>query len=175
MKIHMPKVKLEVKMNVRKEKESDVNQITEIHNKAFTVTDEGKIVENLRKNKNLTISLVCEIDGNPAGHIAYSPVRNREKIMGVGLGPVAVLPSMQQQGIGSELVKEGNAKAFEMGFKKIFVLGEPGYYSRFGFTLAKEYNYYCIFDSEGNHFMTLGELSKESEKTVVYYGKEFNR
>ena len=42
-------------MKIRIEKESDVNQITEIHNQAFTGPDEGKIVENLRKNKNLTL------------------------------------------------------------------------------------------------------------------------
>jgi putative acetyltransferase len=161
-------------MKIRIEKESDVNQITEIHNQAFTGPDEGKIVENLRKNKNLTLSLVCEINGKLTGHIAYSPIRKQEEIIGVGLAPVAVLPSMQNQGIGSQLIKYGNAQAFEMGFKRIFVLGGPEYYSRFGFTLAKEYNYYCDYDPEGNHFMVQGELSKETEKTIAYYCKEFN-
>ena len=162
-------------MEIRAEKESEINQITEIHNKAFNNPDEGKIVENLRKNGNLTISLVCEINGTLAGHIAYSPVINQNnKTMGIGLGPVAVLPSIQNQGIGSQLIEYANKNAFNMNFRKIFVLGYPKYYYRFGFVLAKEYNYYCEFDSEGNHFMDLGAQTKEPEKTIVYYCEEFN-
>ncbi len=162
-------------MKIRSEKESDINQITEIHNQAFTGPDEGKIVESLRKNKNLTISLVCEINGKPTGHIAYSPIRNKnEEIIGVGLAPVAVLPALQNQGIGSQLIEQGNKEAFYMGFNKIFVLGDPEYYSRFGFVSAKEYNYYCEYDPEGNHFMIKGELSESSGKTIVYYCREFN-
>lgn len=88
--------------------------------------------------------------------------------------PVAVLPSMQKQGIGSKLIEEGNKEALGMGYKKIFVLGDPAYYSRFGFVPAREYNYYCEFDQEGEHFMVLGSEAKEPEKTMVYYGKEFN-
>jgi putative acetyltransferase len=162
-------------MKIRAEKDSDINQITEIHNQAFSGPDEGKIVKNLRKNKALTISLVCEVDGKLAGHIAYSPIRNKnEEVIGIGLAPVAVLPSLQNQGIGSKLIEHGNKEAFDMGFKKIFVLGDPEYYSRFGFVSAKEYNYYCEYDPEGNHFMIQGELSKASGETIVYYCAEFN-
>ena len=162
-------------MKMRREQESDVDQITEIHNQAFNGMDEGKIVKNLRENKNLTISLVCEIDGKVVGHIAYSPIRNKNgEIIGIGLAPIGVLPSFQNQGIGSRLIEQGNKQAFDLGFKKIFVLGDPQYYSRFGFVLAKNYNYYCEYDPEGDHFMMQGELSKVLEKTIVYYCKEFN-
>ena len=160
-------------MKIRTEKEADIDQIAEIHNTAFAGPDESKIVESLRKNGNLTISLVCEIEGKLAGHIAYSPIKNKVTI-GVGLAPVAVLPTMQNKEIGSLLIEHGSEKAFEMGFNKIFVLGAPKYYSRFGFVLAKEYNYFCDFDPEGNHFMVQGELQKEPKKTKVYYCKEFN-
>jgi putative acetyltransferase len=162
-------------LKIRAEKESDIKQITGVHNQAFKGADEGKIVEGLRRNKNLTISLVCEIDGKLAGHIAYSPIRNKnEEIIGIGLAPVAVLPSMHNQGIGSQLIKHGNKEVFEMGFKKIFVLGDLKYYSRFGFVLAKEYNYYCEYDPEGNHFMVLEEPLKKPGKTMIYYCKEFS-
>jgi putative acetyltransferase len=87
----------------------------------------------------------------------------------------AVLPDHQNKGIGFKLVIEGNAYAFEKGFKKIFVLGDTEYYHRFGFELAKNYNYYSEFDPEGEHFMIMGkELKKEPEKTVVNYCGEFN-
>jgi len=128
-------------MKIRTEKESDIDQIIEIHNQAFKGTDEGKIVENLRKNKNLIISLVYEINDKLTGHIAYSPIRSqKEEIIGIGLAPIAVLPALQKQGIGSKLIEHGNKQSFNKGFKKIFVLGGPKYYSRFGFVSAKEYN-----------------------------------
>jgi len=162
-------------MNIRSEISSDSSQVTAIHDLAFKGPDEGRIVEALRKSGNLTISLVCEIDGKIAGHIAYSPIKNKDnETIGLGLAPIAVLSSMQKQGIGSLLIEEGNWQAIEMGYKKIFVLGDTAYYHRFGFVPAREYNYYCDFDPEGEHFMLLGAEEKEKEKTMVYYCREFN-
>ena len=163
-------------MIIRKEDESDIANITTVHNQAFDGLDEGKIVKNLRKNDNLTISLVAEANGKIIGHIAYSPIYSKNKeIIGIGLAPVAVLPSHQKQGIGSRLIDKGNEIALSEGFERIFVLGDPGYYCRFGFKIAKNHNYFSSFDPEGNHFMVLGEkLKKESEKTSVHYCKEFN-
>jgi putative acetyltransferase len=161
-------------MNVREEKESDILQITNIHDKAFRGHDEGKIVENLRKNGNLKISLVCEMRNKLVGHIAYSPVYSKNKIIGLGLAPVAVLPDFQKQGIGSTLIRRGNKMAVSKGFLKIFVLGDPDYYSRLGFEPAKRYNYFSKFDPEGNHFMILkNHIKPERKKTDVEYGKEF--
>ena len=163
-------------MIIREENESDIAKITTIHNQAFNGPDEGEIVEGLRKNDNLTISLVAEANGKIIGHIAYSPIYSKNKeIIGIGLAPVAVLPSHQKQGIGSKLIDKGNEIALSKGFERIFVLGDPDYYCRFGFKIAENYNYFSSFDPEGNHFMVLGEkLKKESEKTSVHYCKEFN-
>jgi len=163
-------------MIIREENESDIANITTVHNQAFNGPDEGEIVKNLRKNSNLTISLVAEADGKIIGHIAYSPIHNKSKeIIGIGLAPVAVSLSHQKQGIGSKLIEKGDQIALSKGFKKIFVLGDPEYYCRFGFKIAKNYNYFSSFDPEENHFMVLGEeLKKESEKASVHYCKEFN-
>lgn len=163
-------------MTIREETGSDTAGITFVHNQAFNGPDEGRIVENLRKNNNLTISLVAEIDNKIVGHIAYSPMHDKKRgIIGIGLAPVAALPSYQNQGIGAKLIEQGNKIAIEKGFKIIFVLGSPEYYFRFGFKLAKEYNYYSDFDPEAKHFMVLGkDLGKAPEKTLVYYCKEFN-
>ncbi len=163
-------------MIIREENESDIANITTVHNQAFNGPDEGEIVKNLRKNNNLTISLVAETDGKIVGHIAYSPIYSKNKeIIGIGLAPVAVSPSHQKQGVGSKLIERGNKIALSKGFKKVFVLGEVEYYCRFGFEIAKNHNYFSRFDPEGNHFMVLGEKpKKESEKTSVHYCKEFN-
>jgi predicted N-acetyltransferase YhbS len=60
-------------MKIREETEKDINKITKIHNQAFNGRDEGKIVKKLRSNRNLIISLVCELQGKLGGHIAYIP------------------------------------------------------------------------------------------------------
>ena len=163
-------------MNIRLENNSDIYQIENIHNQAFNNPDESKIVNKLRGNNNLTLSLVGEIDESLIGHIAYSPILNGyQKPIGIGLGPVGVIPAFQNQGIGSHLIEKGNKDVIKMGFDKIFVLGDPKYYSRFGFELAKDYNYFCDFDPKGNHFMILEPNKKRSEKTTVYYRDEFSR
>jgi putative acetyltransferase len=161
-------------MYIRNEKESDIQQITEIHKQAFKGTDEGRIVERLRGNKHLTISLVCEIDDKVVGHIAYSPIFHKDEVIGLGLAPVAVLPEFQKRGSGSALIKAGNELARSKGFTKIFVLGDPDYYLRFGFLPAKEYNYFSKYDPEGEHFMILkGDVKPEAEKIDIEYCKEF--
>ena len=163
-------------MHIRKEKDTDAIYIAYIHHQAFEGPDEARIVEALRNNHTLKISLVCEVDNKIVAHAAYSPIYHNEKIIGLGLAPVAVLPKYQNQGIGSELINEGNKIAFREGFNKIFVLGDYNYYSRFGFELAKKYNYASSFDPEGNNFMVLGKkLSKSDKEIEVHYCKEFNK
>ena len=57
----------------------------------------------------------------------------------IGLGPMAVVPSLQGRGIGSRLVDNGIRECRHLGNEIIVVLGYPDYYSRFGFTPASQY------------------------------------
>ncbi len=162
-------------MIIREGKEEEFDDITDVHDQAFGAPM-GNFVLNLRNNNNLIISLVAEIDGKIIGHIAYSPMYNKEsEIIGLGIGPVGVLPSLQKQGIGSKLTEKGNEIAWSKGIYKIFVLGDPEYYLSLGFELASNYNYFTILDPTGSNFFVTGEeLKKEPEKTFINYGKEFN-
>jgi putative acetyltransferase len=162
-------------MSIREEEEIDIDHITQLHNEVFNEPEEGTIVENLRNNNNLTISLIYEINGKIVGHIAYSPIYKEQEIIGLGLAPIAVLPEYQNQGIGSKLIRYGNSAALSKGYKKIFVLGLPDYYYRFGFHMAREYNYFSKFDLEGDHFMIMGDdLKNEAERVSVNYCNEFD-
>jgi putative acetyltransferase len=58
---------------------------------------------------------------------------------GAGLAPLSVLPEWQRQGIGSLLVNEGIAAVRTAGLGFVVVLGEPAYYSRFGFVAASRW------------------------------------
>jgi putative acetyltransferase len=95
---------------------------------------EHLIVEGLRADNSLTVSLVAELDGNVVGQIAFSPVMfDGEDCGWLGLGPVAVLPTLQRQGIGQALVNEGLKQIRGLGVQGCVLVGDPAFYRRFGF------------------------------------------
>jgi putative acetyltransferase len=83
-----------------------------------------------------TISLVAEVDGSVAGHIAFSPVsiEHDPEWQGYILAPLGVKPDQQGHGIGSALVLEGIRRLSDAGVNVVFVYGDPAYYGRFGFS-----------------------------------------
>lgn len=94
---------------------------------------EADIVAALRRDGDLTISLVAE-EGAIIGHVAFSPVTISDGAIGwYGLAPVSVAPSRQGQGIGAELIRRGLDELQALGAKGCVVLGDPAYYGRFGF------------------------------------------
>jgi putative acetyltransferase len=96
--------------------------------------NEARIVERLREAAALTVSLVATEDERILGHVAFSPVTVDGLSDGwFGLGPVAVVPDRQRQGIGTALIEAGLARLRAHGSKGCVVLGEPAYYRRFGF------------------------------------------
>ena len=82
----------------------------------------------------LTFSLVAEANGQVIGHIAASPVTiDGEAGDWYGLAPLSVAPERQHQGLGSQLVRRLLAELRMLPAGGCVVLGEPTYYSRFGF------------------------------------------
>ncbi|MBL8300067.1 MAG: N-acetyltransferase [Rhodanobacteraceae bacterium] len=124
---------------VRNETATDVAKASEIIEAAFrdhphSDGSESRIVQRLRTNGDLAISLVAE-DGNLlVGYAAFSPVTLSPTAPGwYGLGPVAVHPSHQAQGIGSALIHHGLNELISRGASGCVVFGSSGYYERFGF------------------------------------------
>ncbi len=126
-------------MIIRKEHASDAPTISRITEMAFrdmqhSSHTEQYIVDALRESGNLTLSLVAEQGQAVIGHIAISPVIISPCAQGwYGLGPLSVEPNSQQRGIGSALVQAALDLLKRSGAAGCVVLGEPGYYSRFGF------------------------------------------
>lgn len=54
----------------------------------------------------------------------------------LGLAPVSVSPRWRRQGIAAQLIEEGVKLAKAGAWEGIFVLGDPAYYERFGFSVS---------------------------------------
>jgi len=92
------------------------------------------IIEALRSAKALTVSLVAEVEGRVAGHIAFSPVTMSDGTKDwYGLGPVSVHPYFQRNGIGKALIREGLSRLKDLKAKGCCLVGHPQYYLQFGF------------------------------------------
>lgn len=124
---------------IRPERPDDAAAIAEVTRAAFAPVpysdgSEVGIVERLRADGDLAVSLVMVEDGAVAGHIAFSPVTISDGASGwFGLGPVSVLPERQGTGLGAALVRAGLAELQARGAAGCVLLGNPAYYARFGF------------------------------------------
>ncbi|TGG95443.1 N-acetyltransferase [Natronospirillum operosum] len=129
-------------IQIRSESPADIEQIHGVTEQAFANAPhsdhtEQHIVDALRRSEALTISQVAEVDGEVIGHVAISPVSISSGAIGwFGLGPISVLPEFQGQGAGSRLMKSALAELAAMGAAGCVVLGDPGYYGRFGFRVV---------------------------------------
>lgn len=113
-----------------------ISALTEaaFRNMPFSDGDEAQLVERLRADGDLALSLVAEDAERIVGHIAFSPVTLSDGSEGwFGLGPVSVWPELHGRSIGSALVKRGIADLRVRGARGIVLLGDPAYYARFGF------------------------------------------
>lgn len=132
---------------VRPEADGDADAVREVNIAAFrdhpiSRQTEHRIVDALRDAGALQLSLVAVTDGRVVGHIAFSDAG----LGGTGpawslLGPVAVLPELQGAGIGSALVESGLRELRDRGASGCVLVGDPAFYSRFGFTTFPDLSY----------------------------------
>lgn len=132
---------------IRTEQPDDIDDIFNVTRHAFagktySSGTEQLIVTQLREDGDLTLSLVAVKDKKIVGHIAFSPVTIQgEHFNWFGLGPVSVFPPMQRKGIGTTLINAGLRKMQAIGACGIALIGNPDYYSRFGFTSNNQLSY----------------------------------
>jgi len=95
--------------------------------------------------------LVAVGDGAVIGHVlaARGDLGGREV---VAVAPLAVRPSDQGEGVGGALVTELLARAEAAELPLIVLLGDPGYYRRFGFEPSGPLGISYRIDSDP-HFM----------------------
>jgi putative acetyltransferase len=124
---------------VRPEAPADHERVQEVHEAAFGRPDEARLVEALRRSERPTLSLVAEWAGRVEGHVFLSPVAIEgaaDAPPAAGLAPLGVAPAVQGRGVGGALMRAALSRAPSLGWRAVFLLGDPGYYARFGFVLA---------------------------------------
>lgn len=132
-----------VQLELREETPADVAAIHRLNASAFATDAEARLVDALRVNKALILSLVADAAGQIIGHIAFSPVvveSNGRELHGVGLAPMAVAPAHQRQGVGKKLIAEGLRRLRLAGHLLCVVVGHPDYYPRHGFVRASAHD-----------------------------------
>ena len=129
-------------LQIREERPGDQTAIYEVTRVAFEPMpysdgNEQELVDLLRENGALTISLVATRRDEVVGHVAFSPADSQTPGW-YSLGPVSVLPELQRQGIGRKLIGEGLDRLRSLGAVGCILVGDPRYYSQVGFQPAPE-------------------------------------
>ena len=172
-------------MIVRPEVENDFESIRELTVSAFTqsplgYSGEGELIDRIRVACCDGISLVADEGGCVVGHVLLSPATLRGAggvVIGMGLGPMAVRPQRQGEGIGALLVREAIVVLQQLGTPFLVVLGHPTYYTRFGFERASALGFFCGYpDVPDDAFMilVLDESMRSRLGGVVRYHDAFD-
>ncbi len=153
----------------------DFDQVIEVISLAFKTIpysnhDEDEIVARLAAAGDLAVDLVAMAGDVVVGFIAASPVTiGGERCDWYGLGPVAVLPEYQRQGIGQQLIEKSLKDLIMMHAEGCVVVGEPAYYQRFGFKTSAMIYYPSTPDG---YFLSL-VFKQNNKRGVVRYHDAF--
>lgn len=124
---------------IRPERPGDAPAIRHVTEAAFaghphSEGAEPAIVDALRAQGDLALSLVADAAGEVVGHVAFSRAILSDGGEGwLALGPIGVLPQRQGEGVGRALVEAGAAHWRTAGANGVVLLGDPALYGRFGF------------------------------------------
>lgn len=143
---------------IRREAGHDIGAIDAVHRRALA-TDDGTepaevgLVQALRLDEAWVpaLSLVAELGRNVVGHVVATEGELGESV-GLGLGPIGVLPECQGVGIGSGLLHAVLAAADALDYPLVALVGHLDYYPRFGFVPASSLGIEAPDPSWGAHF-----------------------
>lgn len=129
---------------IRPEKKAEYEMVHTIHQSAFKRDIEAQLVDRLRKTNyyHSELSLVIEEDNDLLGHLLFTRVvikDGNKTFPALALAPVGIKADYQGKKLGTQLVEEGLKKAKYLGHKLVIVLGDPKFYTRFGFESAANF------------------------------------
>ena len=145
-------------LEIREEIDVDFDAVASLHNVAFGGGMESRIVTRIRKGHRPYLSYVALSDSRVCGHALFSEVdviSTETSAVAIALGPVAALPARQLQGIGTQLIRHGLKWCRKVRYEACFVLGDPAYYTRFGFRQSFELGFWFGTQRERPAFQIL--------------------
>jgi putative acetyltransferase len=115
---------------------------------------EVALIAKLRADGDVAVELAAKMDGEIVGHALFSRlIVEPATLKAAALAPVSARIGRQKSGIGSALIREGLARCKAQGFDAVTVLGDPGYYKKFGFSVEAAKVFDCVY--AGPHFQAL--------------------
>jgi len=125
--------------SIRPSTPEEAEAIIGIYPAIFPEEDLQPLVRALLDEGKDVLSLVAVAGDEIIGHVALTLCAVEGSADQVGLlGPLGVLSDRQGQGIGRALVQAGFDAMKERGIAKVCVLGDPGFYGRYGFEAEKD-------------------------------------
>ena len=122
------------KLEIRDSVSADFGAIELLYSDAFPDEDLLPLVRVLLPDTPVATSIVGEIDSRIVGHVIFTKCGvTGERANAALLGPLAVTPARQGQGIGSALVRAGLRQLKDRDVRFVCVLGDPAFYGRLGF------------------------------------------
>lgn len=166
---------------IRPETPSDWEAISEVNRLAFGRESEARLVETLRESADFDsrLSLIAIKGDRVVAHLLFSGIiieTPKGEVPALALAPVAVRPEFQNQGIGSQLVRQSLQDCRNLGHKIVIVVGHPDYYARFGFSPARAVGLEVSFPVPDEAFMVLELMpgALEGVKGTVKYPPAFS-
>jgi putative acetyltransferase len=160
---------------VRPESPKDVGSVRVLLEKVFEDSAEADLVERLRLDGDLVLAMIATDASNKIFGCAAFPRLHVEhagqEFPAVGLAPLAVAEPYRRQGIGTDLVCGGLDCLALRGETLVFVLGDPAYYTRFGFALDLAQPFICVY--AGPYFMALRLADTAPRAGIVRYPAVF--
>ena len=151
----------------------DREAIRRVEEHAFGQQAEAGLVDALVDGGDAVVELVAEEEGQVVGHILFSRLfveDGGKTFPAVALAPLAVEPTFHGSGIGGALIREAHIRLRDAGEKLSLVVGEPAYYSRFGYTHARAEKFDSDYQCEALQALAWGEAP---EKGRLVYASAF--
>jgi len=163
-------------MNIRQETPGDVADVRDILRVAFAGGQEADLVDTLRRDGTLLLSLVAEDAGRLVGHVGFSRVwveQPQQRLPAMSLAPLSVVEDRRRRGVAAALVEQGHRYLRTTGETIVFVLGNPAYYGRFGYSAGAATAFDCAY--AGSHFQVLALTDDAPKDGAIVYPAAFDR
>ena len=176
-------------MIIRRETEADIPAIRSVTAAAFAAAahsappvtpggdpGEATLIEWLREDESWIpeLSVVAVVDDTVVGHLVATRAHIGSS-PAIGIGPVSVVPEMHGRGVGSALMHFALGAADAMGETVAGLLGDPAFYTRFGFAPAAAMDITGPDPSWGDYFQARALSSYSGQRGAFRYAEPFSK